>query len=172
MITDREIVIHPSGKLDLLNFLVFAGLLALAFLVTGHLAFSYEALLIVTVIGGLYFSFGVVERLFSFYKVSHTELVARYGLFQRQIVKIPIARIENYEVLQSVSGRVVGICDVVIDTTGRSDPELIIKNLDVHESQRFLQLLDKAIDGHAAAGQFQAAKIEKSRSTVVAASNF
>lgn len=168
MITDREIVIHPSGKLDLLNFLVFAGLLTFAFLVTGHLMFSYEALLIVSIIGGLYFSLSVVERLFSFYKVSHTEVVARHGLFQRQIVKIPVARIENYEVLQSVSGRVVGICDIIIDTAGRSDPELIIKNLDVHESQRFLQLLDQAIDGHTAAARLQAKKL---KSSVAAASN-
>ena len=71
------------------------------------------------------------------YGVRGEHLVVQRGLFVRSVRHIPLERIQNLDLVQSVVHRLLRVADVRVETAGGSEPEAVLRVLALDELESF-----------------------------------
>ena len=85
-----------------------------------------------------------IRGIFYRYVVTDQRIVEYHGILSKSEVSVPLRRIAHYSIKQNFVERVVGIGNIVIESTGGSErPEILIKA--APRVKRLKQILDKNV---------------------------
>jgi len=85
-----------------------------------------------------------IKRISDVYMITNFRILERWGILAKNEESVPLEKIANYGIDQSVIGRIFGVGDISIESSGGSaEPEIVIKKAPKVKSIK--ELLDKII---------------------------
>lgn len=138
--------VKPSLKIPLMYMGLFSLFLILKFVVMNDSP-HFVAMWRMCVIGGVaIISISLIARLTTHYQIACTEVIESRGILNRTTIRVPIARISNFQVEQSFIQRVLRMGNVKVDSPGSIAFEIRMLDLDKQSIQRVIGALSKRLE--------------------------
>ncbi|MDD2942277.1 MAG: PH domain-containing protein [bacterium] len=150
----EEISLHPAKRVLLLYLLAL--LLALAHL---GLAFLYlESVvgmgahflmllwLTITIVGVGFLCYAALWNFTCSYKLNDECVTGSIGILSREHVRIGLSQIVDYRIMRSITERIICIGDLHINTAGRDNDELIMRQIANNELEHAVTILDRLLN--------------------------
>lgn len=100
---------------------------------------------------------GFVRYWFYRYQLADGELVVTSGVFFKSKRNVPVARIQNVDLVQNLFHRIFGVAEVRVETASGTEPEAILKVLSLSEVELLRKQIESARKGVSSEAASQAA---------------
>ncbi|WDQ14715.1 PH domain-containing protein [Rhodopirellula sp. P2] len=87
---------------------------------------------------------GFIRYWFYRYQLADGELIVTSGVFFRSKRNVPVARIQNVDLVQNLFHRVLGVAEVRVETASGTEPEAILKVLSLRDVELLREQIETA----------------------------
>lgn len=87
---------------------------------------------------------GFTRYWFYRFQLTQSELIVTSGVFFKSRRNVPVARIQNVDLVQNVFHRILGVAEVRIETASGTEPEAILKVLSLSEVESLREQIEAA----------------------------